>query len=81
MVVLLKILPDGKQLLLTPDLGKETAWYTETLRELLDLLAQGDLQPVVAERIPLAEAYRAHELLEKGGYRGKIVLVSDAYQM
>ena len=34
--------------------------------ELLDLLAADKLKPVVAERIPLAEAARAHELLERG---------------
>jgi hypothetical protein len=33
---------------------------------------------VVAERIPLAEAARAHELLERGGYAGKVVLVTSA---
>lgn len=79
-VFLLKLIPDGKQVPLTPDLGKENAWYRETLAELLDLLAQGKLRPVVAARIPLAEAARAHELLERGGYAGKVVLVSGAPQ-
>ena len=32
----------------------------------------------MAERIPLAEAARAHELLERGGYAGKVVLVTGA---
>ncbi len=32
--------------------------------------------PVVAERIPLVEAARAHELIERGGYAGKVVLVA-----
>ena len=44
---------------------------------LLDLLAAGEIQPVLAERIPLAEATRAHELLERGGYAGKVVLVTS----
>ena len=74
----LKLIPDGKQMLTTPDLGKDNAWYRETLAELLDLLAAGKIKPVVAERIPLAEAARAHELLERGGYAGKVVLVSSA---
>lgn len=45
---------------------------------LLDLgkLAEGSIKPVVAERIPLHEAARAHELLEQGGYAGKVVLVT-----
>ena len=53
-------------------------WYRETLTGLLDLLAAGRIKPLVAERIPLAEAARAHELLERGGYAGKVVLVSGA---
>jgi len=32
----------------------------------------------VAERIPLLEAVRAHELLERGGYAGKVVLIPSA---
>jgi NADPH:quinone reductase-like Zn-dependent oxidoreductase len=50
-------------------------WYRNTLAELFDLALLGELTPIVAERIPLAEAARAHELLERGGHRGKIVLV------
>jgi NADPH:quinone reductase-like Zn-dependent oxidoreductase len=78
-VGLLKLLPDGKQVQTTPDLSKDNAWYRETLAELLDLLAAGKLKPIVAERIPLFEAGRAHELLERGGYAGKVVLVTSAY--
>ena len=44
--------------------------------ELLDLLAAGKIKPLVAERIPLLEAASAHELLERGGYAGKFVLVA-----
>ena len=76
MVLLLKLMPGSKQLLLTPDMGKEKTWYRETLAELLDLLAAGKLKPVVAARIPLAEAAQAHALLERGGYAGKVVLVT-----
>ena len=78
MRTLLALIPDGKQAPLVPDLGKDNAWYRETLTELLDLLAAGKIKPVVAERIPLAEAARAHELLERGGYAGKVVLVASA---
>jgi NADPH:quinone reductase-like Zn-dependent oxidoreductase len=78
MLLLLKIFPDGKKAITTPDLDKDNAWYRETLAELLDLLASGKIKPVVAERIPLAEAARAHELLERGGYAGKVVLIASA---
>lgn len=36
--------------------------------------ARGALRPLIAEILPLREASRAHELLEKGGNFGKIVL-------
>ena len=77
MVALLKLKPGGRQLLLTPDLAADKVWYRQTFTELLDLLANGKLKPLVAERIPLAEAARAHEVLERGGYAGKIVLVTE----
>jgi NADPH:quinone reductase-like Zn-dependent oxidoreductase len=76
MVLLLKLWPDGKQVPLAPDLSKDNAWYRETLTELLDLLAAGKIKPIVAARIPLTEAPRAHERLERGGYAGKVVLVT-----
>jgi len=78
MRTLLALIPDGKKAPLTPDLGKDNAWYRETLRQLLDLLTEGSIKPVVAERIPLVDAARAHELLESGEYAGKVLLVTDA---
>ena len=82
MVFLLKLIPDGKQVPACPTLGKfakaHHEWYRETLTELLDLLAAGRIRPIVAERIPLAEAARAHELLERSGHTGKVVLVTSA---
>jgi NADPH2:quinone reductase len=81
MVFLLKLIPDSKQAPMTPDLGTfskaHNDWYRETLTELLNLLAAGKIRPIVAERIPLEEAARAHELLERGGYAGKVVLVTS----
>jgi NADPH2:quinone reductase len=79
MVFLFKFIPDGKQAPIPPTLGKfakaHNDWYRETLTELLDSLAAGRIKPGVAERIPLAEAARAHELLERSGHTGKVVLV------
>jgi NADPH2:quinone reductase len=41
---------------------------------LLDLLARGAIRPAIRERLPLAEAARAHRLLESGQVLGKLVL-------
>lgn len=77
MRTLLSLIPDGKRAPLAPDLSKEKAWYRQTLTALLDDLAAGAISPVVAARIPLAEAARAHEMLERGGTAGKVVLVTE----
>jgi NADPH2:quinone reductase len=53
-------------------------WFRQDLIALFDLLHQKKIAPLIAERIPLAEARHAHELLGKGGVTGKIVLVSNA---
>src|SRR5262249_17019674 len=52
------------------------AWFREDLIALLDLLKQGKIKPLIAQRLPLAEARQAHELLGKGGVTGKIVLLA-----
>ena len=38
------------------------------------MLDDGRLRPVVHERLPLAEAQRAHELLDSGAVFGKLLL-------
>jgi NADPH:quinone reductase-like Zn-dependent oxidoreductase len=82
MVVLLKLIPGGKQASMSAEIATfeqtHPGWYRATLTELLDSLAAGTINPVVAGRIPLVEAARAHELLERGGYAGKVVLVTSA---
>ena len=42
---------------------------------LLELLREGKIHPVVAERLPLTEARCAHELLASSAAKGKIVLL------
>jgi NADPH2:quinone reductase len=53
------------------------AWYREDLSALLELLWQGKIEPIIAERIPLDEVTRAHELLGRGAVTGKIVLLCN----
>lgn len=55
---------------------KHPEWYADTLVELLRLVADGQLCLIVSERIPLAEAPRAHELLAHGRHSGKVVSVT-----
>jgi len=48
--------------------------FRQDLITLLDLLHQKRIKPIIAKRLPLAEARQAQELLGKGGVVGKIVL-------
>jgi NADPH2:quinone reductase len=50
------------------------AWFREDLTALFDLLQQKRIKPLIAQRLPLAAARHAHDLLGKGGVTGKIVL-------
>jgi len=49
--------------------------FRQDLIALFDLLQQKKIEPLIAQRFPLAEARHAQELLAKGGVTGKIVLV------
>jgi NADPH:quinone reductase len=53
------------------------AWFRQDLIALFDLLQQHKIKPLIAQRLPLAEARHAQELLGKGGVTGKIVLVGN----
>ena len=56
---------------------RRPSWFREDLERLLALLAEGRIHPVVAERFPLAEAARAHEVLAAGATTGKLVITFD----
>lgn len=56
---------------------KQPQAYQEDLGEVLRLLGEGDIEPVVGETLPLDRAAEAHELLQRGAVQGKIVLSSD----
>ena len=54
---------------------RDPEWFREDFRALVELLRQGKIHPVVAERLPFSEARHAHELLESSAAKGKLVLV------
>jgi NADPH:quinone reductase-like Zn-dependent oxidoreductase len=54
---------------------RDPDWFREDFRVLLELLRGGEIRPIVAERLPLSDARRAHEMLESSAAKGKLVLV------
>jgi NADPH2:quinone reductase len=54
---------------------RNAEWFREDFAALLELLRQGKIHPVVAERLSLSDARRAHELLDGSAAKGKLVLV------
>lgn len=83
MTFVLRLLPDGRSAPRCPTMANfaeaDNDWYRATLGELLALLADRRITPIIAERLPLAEARRSHQLLEQGGHPGKFVLVTDSH--
>jgi NADPH2:quinone reductase len=55
--------------------NRHPEWFREDFLALLELLRRGDIQPIVAERLPLTDVRRAHELLESSAATRKLVLV------
>jgi D-arabinose 1-dehydrogenase-like Zn-dependent alcohol dehydrogenase len=47
----------------------------QELVDVIDLVRRGDVTPVIDRTLPLAEAARAHQLLEERQVKGRIVLV------
>jgi len=74
----LKLRPGGPRVrfygILTSDCSTRETVRAD-LAALIALLAEGKLEPVVAARLPLAEASKAHELVEHARVAGKVVLV------
>jgi NADPH:quinone reductase-like Zn-dependent oxidoreductase len=75
---LMKLIPDGRRaswfnVKSLRDAHRE--WFREDLIKLFELLAKRQIQPVIAARLPLRDAPRANEMLEKAQVSGKIVLL------
>ncbi|MCA6502723.1 MAG: zinc-binding dehydrogenase [Pseudanabaena sp.] len=52
-------------------------WFVDDLQYLFDLLASDKIKPEITERFFLDDAIRAHELIESGNVRGRLVFVTQ----
>ncbi len=76
-IVASSLIPDGKKIVLYSIQTlkrRKTGWFREDMATLFNLLSEGQIRPVIADCMPLAEAARAHELLGAGSVTGKIIL-------
>lgn len=53
---------------------KHPDWFKQDLAALFTLLADGRIDPAMAEVVPLADVRRAHERVEAGDVQGKLVM-------
>lgn len=77
---LLNLVPGGRMVKwweVFPENRIHPDWYHQDLAILINLLSEGKIKPIIAERIPLVEAARAHDLFESSTTIGKIVLVCN----
>jgi NADPH2:quinone reductase len=56
---------------------KNPSWFAEDLKVLMGYLTEGQIKPIIAERMPLSEARKAQELIRGAMVKGKIVLVCN----
>jgi NADPH:quinone reductase len=78
------LLPNGKRVRafqVAKLRDRRPEWFREDATTLFELLGEGKIEPIVAERVPLVEARRAHEHLGRGGVIGKQVLICDEEAM
>ncbi len=72
--------PNGVSVPMSPSMlsypAKNLGWYRDTLTDLLEKAATGQLRPAIAAEVPMSEASRAHAMLEAGGLVGKVVLTN-----
>ena len=74
----LNLLPNGRSLKLygtsTSNFGRDK--YLEDWSKLFELMGAGQIEPIIAARLPILEAARGNELLESGQVTGNVVLLA-----
>lgn len=55
--------------------ARQPDWFKHDLEELFALLRKGEIKPSIARRISFDQVAEMHDLMERGGLPGKIVLI------
>jgi NADPH:quinone reductase-like Zn-dependent oxidoreductase len=74
------VLPNGKSIKGYGTHRGDIEQYKKDWTTLFNLLEQGKIKPIIAEKIPILDAAQAYRLLESGCVTGNIVLVVPAQQ-
>jgi NADPH:quinone reductase-like Zn-dependent oxidoreductase len=72
------VLPNGKSATfysIAPWRKKHPDWFREDLSALFEMLSRREIEPVIEKRMPLMDAQKAHELIDKAAVTGKLVLM------
>ncbi len=80
-VLALNLIPDSRKVIpysIQTLKRRKPDWFHEDLQIIFNLLKQQKIKPIIATRLPLNQAVRAHELLESGSMTGKIVLICNS---
>lgn len=56
---------------------KHHDWFESDLKKLFVLLAENKLKPLISKTIKIEAAREAHELIERGGLKGKLIILMD----
>lgn len=56
---------------------KHPNWFRSDLAVLVDLLAAGKVEPIIAGRLPMDDVVHAHEQIEQAHLEGKLILIPN----
>lgn len=79
----LKVLPNGikmKVCAAPTEVKNNPEWYRKTLSKIFQQMKENQLKPIIDSVFPLSEVIKAHELMESGKARGKVVLTTKYFE-
>lgn len=76
-LILYNLLPNGKKIIGYGTHRLGTDLFKEDWSKLFELLAEGQIKPIIARTFPLLEAVQAYKFLESGNVSGNIVLLAQ----
>jgi len=73
------LLPNGKKIIGYGTHREDIHKFKQDWAALFQLLEEGKVKPVIAQKFPLLEAVKANELMESGRVTGNVVLINPEH--